>query len=291
MRLSFKRIVLWIPQGRLGNMLFQYQAAQYFFSRQSLIYSVDDYGFQNIIVKENNINFIKFSRVLVKLRVVEFIKFFLLLLAKARIISSILQDIDVWNGYPIETSRSVEKIGLLAFIWVFKGYFQSENFSLNKPRIRVSLLEAAEKKLAHIPVHRRVALHMRFTDYEGLEVLGKVGAILPDDYYKNGINFFLLKIKRPIFIIFSDDRRRSKSMLKDLGNYEFYEGDSEYDDFSAITLCSHALISASSFSWWGAYLIGNNEPLIYAPKYWLGFKSKIWNPEGIQTKSFNYIEL
>lgn len=272
-------------------MMFQYQAVQFFFPSASLILSIDSYGFQKLIEKERNIYFVKPSRVLTKLRVMEFIKILLLALARARIISSVSQDIDIWNGYPIETSRGIKKVGLLAFIWVFKGYFQSENLSVNKPRIKATLLDVAERKMAHIPFHQRVALHMRFTDYGELEVLGKVGAILPDEYYKQGIDSLLQKVTKPIFIIFSDDRERSKLILKEFRNYEFYDGDSEYDDFSAITLCNHALISASSYSWWGAYLIKNINSYVYAPKYWLGFKSKIWNPEGIQTKSFNYIEI
>ncbi len=39
-----------------------------------------------------------------------------------------------------------------------------------------------------------------------------------------------------------------------------------------MTLCNGAILSPSSFGWWGSYLMINKD-VVFAPKYWLGWKS------------------
>jgi hypothetical protein len=45
-------------------------------------------------------------------------------------------------------------------------------------------------------------------------------------------------------------------------------------DFAIITLCDAAILSPSSFSWWGSYMMKKRD-IFFAPKHWLGWKSKI----------------
>ncbi len=48
--------------------------------------------------------------------------------------------------------------------------------------------------------------------------------------------------------------------------------DSTIQDFALMKNCNHAIISNSSYSWWGAYLIDSQHKLIYAPNepVWFG---------------------
>jgi hypothetical protein len=71
----------------------------------------------------------------------------------------------------------------------------------------------------------------------------------------------------------------------------FFERQSIGIDMAAISLCDHAIISASTFAWWGAYLIKNPNRKILAPSYWAGFKSKEWFPSDIHTCNFEYIDV
>jgi len=43
-----------------------------------------------------------------------------------------------------------------------------------------------------------------------------------------------------------------------------------YVDLCLMSLCSHAIIANSSMSWWGAWLIQNENKKIVAPKMWFG---------------------
>ena len=45
-------------------------------------------------------------------------------------------------------------------------------------------------------------------------------------------------------------------------------------DLAIMTKCNSAILSPSSFGWWGAYLMRERE-IIFTPRYWLGFNSDI----------------
>ncbi len=49
-----------------------------------------------------------------------------------------------------------------------------------------------------------------------------------------------------------------------------------------MSLCNHAILSASSFSWWGAALMSTPQKFVIGPQYWLGFKSNEWFPDSIK---------
>ncbi len=57
-----------------------------------------------------------------------------------------------------------------------------------------------------------------------------------------------------------------------------------------MTLCNGAILSPSSFAWWGSYLMKNRD-VVFVPKYWLGFKSKVEFPMGIIPDFATEIEL
>ena len=45
-------------------------------------------------------------------------------------------------------------------------------------------------------------------------------------------------------------------------------------DLAIMAQCDSAILSPSSFGWWGSYMMEKRD-IVFAPKYWLGFNTKI----------------
>lgn len=70
------------------------------------------------------------------------------------------------------------------------------------------------------------------------------------------------------FIFFSDDIKWCKDTFGRRKDVSFSEGKNEEGDLIAMTWCEHQICSASTFSWWGAYLNQNPEKRIIMPNHW-----------------------
>jgi hypothetical protein len=110
----------------------------------------------------------------------------------------------------------------------------------------------------------------------------KFPAILNLSWYQRSMKYVKQKIKKPIFIIMSDDKFYVKDVFKEGKNLIISENEYEID-FAIMTLCSHGIMSPSSFAWWASFLIKMNERVksssyFIAPKYWAGHRSKKWFP-------------
>jgi hypothetical protein len=61
-------------------------------------------------------------------------------------------------------------------------------------------------------------------------------------------------------------------------------------ELAIMTMCNAGIISNSSYSWWGAYLMSTRKKII-APKYWYGWKQKVESHIGIQPTFSDVIEV
>ncbi len=77
------------------------------------------------------------------------------------------------------------------------------------------------------------------------------------DFYKKAIDYFCLKFKNPIFLIFSDIDFVDYNIFKDVKYIKIKE-DLDYIELYMMSFCHHNIISVSTFAWWGAFL--NNNP-------------------------------
>lgn len=282
--------IIWLPQGRLGNLIFQYQA----FNSIVQAHNAVPYAFRselNTLFQTNkNIHWINLqmrggARLLLWLcQILRYI-------AKAGLIGIITPYVEPLAGnYEFETKRIRINTGFLKNIYILEGWFQYNDFLHPLPTLKKEHLIVASKHLAAIPVENRVALHCRLGDYSDWEVMGKKGVNLPMDFYLNAISKIKSKLPGAVFIIFSDDTDLAEKYFSN-HNCIFYTGSSVVDDFAGIASCSHAIISASTFSWWAAQLITNPNKLIIAPKFWAGFKSGVWYPRDIRVENFIYLEV
>jgi len=84
------------------------------------------------------------------------------------------------------------------------------------------------------------------------------------DYYNRAIDYILSKVNNPHFLIFTDDISIVDLNRLNIKNYTFIKNDYDYLDLWTMSLCTHNILSISTFSWWGAFLNKNiNKIVLY----------------------------
>ena len=113
---------------------------------------------------------------------------------------------------------------------------------------------------------------------------------LPLEWYNNCIEIFDKEYQNPFFIIMSDDTKVYKYFNNK--NKFFCSRNNFLIDFCLMSLCDGGILSASSFSWWGAWFANNQngKKKFLGPKYWMGFSKTQWFPKHIETNFIRYID-
>ena len=78
------------------------------------------------------------------------------------------------------------------------------------------------------------------------------------------------QVPNPKFFIFSEDLDWIRGHFQG-SNVIIVEPGQEAQDMFFMSMCSHAIIANSSFSWWAAYLgdeNGNPDRIVIAPREW-----------------------
>ncbi|HWV74314.1 MAG TPA: alpha-1,2-fucosyltransferase, partial [Pseudosphingobacterium sp.] len=112
-----------------------------------------------------------------------------------------------------------------------------------------------------------VAIHVRRGDYLTDPYLG---GLVDIEYFEKGIALIRERLKNPKFYVFSDDISWCKQYLNlhEAVFIDWNKGNDSYRDMQLMSLCKHAIISNSSFSWWAAWLNRNFAKIIIVPKVW-----------------------
>lgn len=128
-------------------------------------------------------------------------------------------------------------------------------------------LEKAKELLKFID-HTSVSVHIRRSDY--LKVEGGV-RVLGREYYKQAVMEIEKLVNNPIYYIFSDDVSWVKENLGDLFNNTVYPSSlqlTDYEEFSLMKECKHAIIANSTFSLFSTLLTNNDTKVVICPKDW-----------------------
>jgi len=287
-----RNLFVWIPQGRLGNLIFQYQAI-FKISQGSVVLALDSEFFELFEIPRRFLVIPCFKRLRQRIQV--YWNSFFQSLGKRKWLGTIQPGKQVvLEDYTSESPDVRWEAGRFTRVYLVRGFFQKPGDIEPLPRVKRKILQAAEIRLAHISKPNRVAIHMRFGDYSRWPVFGVPGsACLPDSYYLKALAMIQDTVPYPQFLVLSDEPDKARAILGSNGVADrmiIIEGGTASSDFALIACCSHAIISASSFSWWAAILIDNPNRILIAPKYWLGFRRKTWFPPGIESNHFVYID-
>lgn len=189
-----------------------------------------------------------------------------------------------WAGpkFLYEKSFSFKEIKLTTDVQYVSGYWQSakyfescadqlrQDFTFRIPdndqlnAFREAISEAGENA---------VSLHVRRGDYLAKKN-ASLFALLAERYYVDAINLLKKNRKTPKFFVFSDDIDWCR---ENFASDEFtfvtgFSGGNSYLDMYLMSLCNSNIIANSTFSWWGAWLNGNEEKIVVAPTAWFADK-------------------
>lgn len=280
----------WNNQGRLGNLLFQYAAIEFNTLKSDRVICFDNDVFA--LVEENR----KFIRIKLPKRIHAYVnaKFSKLVdfFAKLKLISSINPKVFyVRDEFPCESESLVKKIGFFRNIYQIKGFFQHDQWMPGQLKLKGNIVANVGEKLAAISKSRcKVAVHVRSTDYKNWIVFGKQDVTINCDWYIRAIECARNSLENPEFIFFTDDAGILNKM-NIVDSIKLFNGDSPMEDLVAMSLCEHAILSPSTFSYWGAMLSYTDGKLVIAPRYWAGFRSEAWFPPTIETEFMQYLEV
>jgi hypothetical protein len=144
---------------------------------------------------------------------------------------------------------------------ILDGYWQSEKYFKNYRR---DVLRAFS--FIWNPLYGTVSVHVRRGDY----LTVKRGAMfkhppVTKEWYERAMK----KFPSYDFLFFSDDIEWCKTTFGWRSDCRFSESLDEVGDLEAMSGCEHHICSASTFSWWGAWLNQNWESRVIMPAHWI----------------------
>ena len=183
---------------------------------------------------------------------------------------------------------------------VYQGYMQSEEYTLGMKKELKKMFKFKDEFLNDFKEgfgslfanNKTIAIHIRRKDYTsfGDEELGGKDLTLPLSYYENCLKKIDNVDGYKVVFVSDDIQYVKKKMFPPQNNYYYADHDNMAIDFQIIQNADIAIVSNSTFAWWGAYLNNKVNCTVYAPKYWLGFKVKHEHPKGITSvKEWNWI--
>ncbi len=283
-------MIIFISDGRLGNQLFQYAFLNTIAKEDEKIVTANMEQFVDKFDIKNK-NFIhkklgKYSLFFIK-RIVK--PYIFGTFVKLKLIGYIKQDVNETSSLP--TYR--KKNGIFPITLVETNFFQAEDF-FDKDKIDFKIkekyIQEAKEFLYQVPnEYTKIFVHVRRGDYIFESYLGVQGIDLPKCYFKKAMKEITKNINNPFFIFLSDDSSYIECCFEDVEN-KIISNESMATDLAIMSLCEYGIVSNSSFSWWGAYMM-KDKKRVFFPKYWYGWKSKLESHIGIQPNWSEVIEV
>lgn len=186
--------------------------------------------------------------------------------------------------YYFESDRKYRDVNKLLRYTYFDGYWQSWKYlepikDIIKNEFTCDNLSEKTKQFINYNTNRNsIFVGVRRGDYINNKKVIKRFGTTDIDYYVKAVQYMCSKFNDPLFIFFSDDiewviERLNNRTLNLPQNLLMYRNKEDItDDFEELFImksCKHAIISNSTFNFWGAWLIDNTDKIVIAPNKWL----------------------
>tara|TARA_B100001093_G_C26768355_1_gene988930 strand:+ start:79 stop:981 length:903 start_codon:yes stop_codon:yes gene_type:complete len=182
------------------------------------------------------------------------------------------------------------------------GYWQNEKYFIN---IRSEILskykwltisKRNELLASKMSSENSIAVHIRRFDKikKASDIIYFLRLILtyritPKSYYSRAIQLIKNSVPNPKFYIFTNNVKWVQNNFNEDVSFTFVDwnkGLKSNEDMFLMSKCKHNIISASTFSWWGAWLNPNRGKIVVAPKKWA---SRLEIDRGIVPKNWKRI--
>lgn len=124
---------------------------------------------------------------------------------------------------------------------------------------------------AQIAAGPSAAIHFRRGDYARNPKFRAELGVLDLNYYHRAVAQLLAQRPDVTLYVFSDDIDAIESEFRPPCRHVFVRATDHWHSFDNIRLmsqCDHAIISNSTFAWWGAWLISSPQKIVIAPRMW-----------------------
>lgn len=151
---------------------------------------------------------------------------------------------------------------------------------------RETLSSDATTKLGGCDTRPRFFVHIRRGDYMTWPSVEHPAA-LPESWYLDAMRTIRKAHPDAAFLIFSDDERYAEQFARKRKNTVAMHVNPR-ETLETMSTCAGGILSASSFSWWGAQVASQNSPgLFLAPHHWITWPEKRWDSShSLQDTSF-----
>jgi len=281
-------MIFFLGEGRLGNQLFQYSFLNTIAKEDEKILTVNMEQF----IDKFDINNTKFKHIALgkygKYFIRKFVKPFAMVCVRFKLIGYVSQDSNAISR--LSTFTATKR--LLPISLVETNFFQSEKF-FDKDKVDFKIkdkyMKEAASFLGKVPdKYTKIFIHIRRGDYIFESYLGKTGIDLPKSYFEDAMREISHNIEKPFFVFLSDDASFVECCFQHMQN-KIVSKNSIATDLAIMSLSEYGIVSNSSFSWWGAYMMKNRKRVIF-PKYWYGWKSQVESHIDIQPDWAEVIE-
>ena len=271
-------------KGGLGNQMFQYAYGKLIEKQTKDIVKLDYSSYQSLVDdKRREPRLRKFNRTLPPATDNECRKM-LKLQHKGNSLKfsykvGIFLEKTINKDYAFEPHRAYIDPSQLIQRHYYDGYWQSYRYIEEDKDViskeftpNYSLSSKTVATISRMEKENSVFIGIRKGDYAESNYDFRHFGIFTEQYYYECVNYIKNKIENPVFYIFTNDLKWCKETFNWSGsNVVYREAEDQTDDFEELMLmasCKHAIIVNSTFHWWGAFLIKNQNKMICCPEQW-----------------------
>jgi hypothetical protein len=268
-------------KGGLGNQMFQYACGRALSLRNGEILKMDISGFARTSTSDTPrvyslSEFNIASNTIASEKEIQKLKYPYSIISKGwRFIKAkISREGNIgWNKHIFSKTGTVYLDGF----WQTEKYFSDckntirQEFTLKNPlgsEARVIAGKVGTDRVS--PLSPSVAIHIRRGDVARDAKKNLYYGICTTEYYANALAYMAKRLGNFRVFIFSDDIDWVKENMLINQPVTYISGKmTDCEELILMSMCNHAIIANSSFSWWGAWLNKNPQKIILAPKEWI----------------------